>query len=457
MSEGRHDALDLEAAAELAVEAAMAAGADEADAWSEEAVSLTVRTYEGGVENLTEAGSRGVGVRAFVGGRSGYAYGSDLTERGLVAVARAASEAAAVTEADEHAGLPQSCGAAEVAALSSPEFDQWSTERKVELALAVERAARDRDPLITNVEDTVYSDSRGRVALANSNGFAASFEQTQSFAYAYAFAGEGHDLMTGVGVGTGRGPGELDPEAIGSEAADRALALHGARQPKTRRCPVVLDPYVAASFVSIIGGTLSARAVQRGRSLFAGKEGKQIADPLLRLVDDGLESEGLATAPFDGEGVPHRRTVLIENGRLQTFLYDCYTAHVAGRDSTGNGSRGSYRVPPSVGATNLIVEPGDASTQELIASAGDGFYVTDVSGLHSGVNPASGTFSVGASGRLIEGGELAAPAREATIASDLVSMLLAIQAVGSEARWLPFGGSVKAPPVMIREMTVGGA
>jgi PmbA protein len=453
----RGNGLDLERAAQIAVEAATAAGADQADAWCEQSVSLTVRVYEGNVENLTEAGSRGIGVRVFNGGRSGYAYGSDLSEAGVVAIARAASETAAVTEPDEHSGLPSRTGSAEVASLVSPEFDEWDAKRKVDIALAVERAARERDSLISNVEDTVYSDGWGRVALANSDGFVASFEQTQAYAYAYAFAGTGADLMTGLGVGTGRGPDALDPEAIGSEAAERALALHGARQPKSRRCPVVLDPYVAASFASIVGGTLSAQAVQRGRSLFADKEGEVVANPAFRLVDDGLDPEGLATAPFDGEGTPQQRTVLIEEGRLRTFLFDRYTAHRADRASTGNGGRGSYRSPPSISATNLLLGSGEAGTEELVRSAGQGFYVMDVSGLHSGVNPASGTFSVGASGRLIENGELGAPAREVTIASDLVSMLQSVQAAGAEARWVPFGGSVKAPPLLVGEMTIGGA
>jgi PmbA protein len=454
MSDG---ALDLERAAGMSVDAALSAGADEADAWCEQSVSLTVRAYEGAVENLTEATSRGVGVRAFVGGRTGYAYGSDLSEQGLSTLAARATEAAAVTEPDEHVGLPEHSGSAATPLLHSPDVQVWTTERKVDLALAVERAARDRSSLITNVEDTVYADAEARVALANSRGFSDTYEQTSCYSYAYAFAGEGPDLMTGIGVGTGRGPDALDPEEIGNEAADRALAMHGARQPKTRRCPVVLDPYVAASFVSIIGGTLSARAVQRGRSLFAGKQGEQVADPVVRLTDDGLAEQGLATAPFDGEGVPQRSTTLIQGGRLETFLFDRYTGHVAGVESTGNGIRGSYRVPPSVGATNLVLSEGEATTSELIETVGEGFYVMDVSGLHSGVNPASGTFSVGASGRLIDGGELGAPAREVTIASDLVSMLLAVRAVGSEARWLPFGGSVKAPPILIADMTVGGA
>jgi PmbA protein len=448
---------ELQAAAGRAVEEALAAGGEEADAWCEDSVERSVRVYEGAVESMTEAGTKGAGVRVFRERRSGYAFGSDLSEPGLRALARAAAEAAAVTEPDEHAGIAPAAVPAQVEGLVAPELGDWTMERRVELALAVERAARERDALISNVEDTVYADSEGRAALVSSNGFRGSFAQTQCYAYAYAFAGEGADRMTGVGLAVARGPAGIDAEAVGHEAADRALALHGARQPASRRCPVVLDPHVAASFAGVIGRTLSADAVQRGRSLFAGKEGEEIADPALRLLDDGLDPEGLATAPFDGEGVPQQRTALIEDGKLRTYLFDSYTARKAGRSSTGNGARGSYRTPPSVGASNLLVEPGSGSTADLIAEAGDGLYVMGVSGLHSGVNAISGSFSVGATGRLIRGGELAEPAREMTIASDLVSMLRAVQRAGGEARWIPFGGSVKAPALLVREMTIAGS
>jgi PmbA protein len=447
----------LEGAARLAVEEALAAGGEEADAWCEDAVERSVRVYDGAVESMTEAGSKGAGVRVFREGRSGYAYGSDLSKEGLRSLARSAAEAASVTEHDEFAGIAPPAEPAEVSGLVAPEFPRWTMEQRVELALAVERAARGRNPLVSNVEDTVYADSEGRAALATSNGFCSSFEQTQCYAYAYAFAGEGADRMTGIGLAVARGPDGIEPEAVGAEAADRAVALHGARQPQSRRCPVVLDPHVAASFASVIGRTLSADAVQRGRSLFAGKEGERIADPALGLLDDGLDPEGLATAPFDGEGIPQQSTTLIEDGKLRTYLFDAYTARKAGRGSTGNGTRGSYRAPPSVGSTNLLVAPGSGTTADLIAEAGDGLYVMGVSGLHSGVNAISGSFSVGATGRLIRNGELAEAAREMTIASDLVSMLTAVQRAGGEARWIPFGGSVKAPALLVREMTIGGS
>jgi PmbA protein len=446
----------LEEAARRAVEAALAAGASDADAWAEESTSRRVRVYDGEVESLSDAGGRGIGVRAFAGARAGYSYGTELSEDGVAQIARAAREAAELADEDQYEGLPDETGTSAVTGLASEAFGDWPTERAVELALEVDRAAR-APRGVTQVENSVYSDARGSVALANSRGFAASYSATQAWAYASAFAGEGADLMTGLGVGMGRDPGVLDPDAIGTEAAERALALVGARQPESRRCPVVLDAFVAASFIGFIGAMLSADAVQRGRSLFAGREGEEVAHPVLRVADDGTDPEGPSSAPFDGEGTPTGRTGLIEDGRLLGFLYDWRTARKDGRQTTGNASRGSYRTPPSVGTTNLVVEAGEGDFAALVAEAGEGLYVSDVVGLHSGVNPVSGTFSVGASGRLIEGGELGTPVREITIASDLVSMLKAVRSVGSKARWVPFGGSVKAPPVLVAEMAVSGS
>src|SRR5919199_1270180 len=187
--------------------------------------------------------------------------------------------------------------------------------------------------------------------------------------------------MTGLGLGIARGPAGVGAGVFGVEAAAGPTALAGARQPASRRCPVVLDTLVAASFLGFIGAMLSADAVQRGRSLFAEREGDEIATAVLRLVDDATLPDGLASAPFDGEGSPRRPLPLIEHGRLQTFLFDSRTARKAERESTASAERSSYRSPPSVGASNLVVDPGDASLEELVRRAGDGLYVTDVAGL----------------------------------------------------------------------------
>lgn len=447
---------DLEAIAQRAVEAALAAGADDAEAWAEHGVEREIRVYEGAVESLTDAASQGIGIRSFDGGRWGYAYGTDLSEDGLRATAAAAAGAAAVADPDDHAGLPEDFGAADIGSLASPKLAHWDTARKIDLAIAVERAARSRAG-VSQVEETLYADAEQEIAIANSRGFSAGYESTIAYSWSSAFAGEGSDLMTGLGVDMARDPDGLDPEAIGGEAAQRAIELVGARQAEGRRCPVVLDTFVAASVAGFIGGMLSADAAQRGRSLFADKLGEQVAGPGFVLVDDGVDPHGPSTAPFDGEGSPRRRTPLIEDGKLLTFLHDVRTARKGGEQTTGNAGRGSYRTPPAVGTTNLVLEAGEESLDELVARAGSGLYVTGVAGLHSGVNPVSGTFSVGATGRLIENGELGRPVREMTIASDLVSMLKAVQAVGGPARWVPFGGSVRSAPVLIAEMQVSGA
>ncbi len=231
----------------------------------------------------------------------------------------------------------------------------------------------------------------------------------------------------------------------------------GSEKPRSRSCPVVLDPTVAAAFVGLLGKALGADAVQRGRSPLAGRLGEEVAGEAFVLHDDGLDRDGFAAAPFDAEGTPRRRTALIDGGRLRAYLYDAYTARRGGAASTGNAGRSGYRAPPGVAASNLIVAPGAAALGELLRDAGEGVLVDDVAGLHSGVNPVSGVFSVGASGRAIRGGELAEPLREFTIAGDLVSMLRAVRAAGSEARWVPFGGSVSTPPLLVGEMTVGGS
>ncbi len=302
-------------------------------------------------------------------------------------------------------------------------------------------------------------DESSAIALASSTGLRGEAEATTCYAYLQAIAADGEDKQTGMGFGMGRAPGALDAEAIGREAAERAGSLLGAEKPASRSCPVVLDETVAASFFGFIGGLLCGDAVQRGRSPFAGRLGQDIGSTALSIADDALDPEGLASAPFDGEGMPHSRLDLIAAGRLEAYLHDTYTARRegGGARSTASAQRSSYRGAPSVGPSNLLVATGELSFSELLREAGEGMYVTDVAGLHSGVNPVSGTFSVGATGRVIASGELAEPASEFTIASDLPAMLTAVRATGAEARWVPFGGSVKTPPVLIAEMAIAGA
>jgi PmbA protein len=448
---------ELSAAARRAVEAATGAGASDAEAYVSRESGRTVRVHGGEVESLTAATQTGVGIRAWSGHRVGYAYGTDLSEAGVAAIAARAAEAAAVADEDEFAAPPQPAEVEALAGLSDPSIAEWETPRAVDLALTVERTALESDPRLVGVEVAVYADSGEQVAIASSTGVAGEYESSSCYAYLQALAeGEGA-RETGLGFGLARGPRGLDPEAIGAEAAERALAMIGAGKPTSRSCPVVLDETVAASFAGLIGVGLGAKAVQRGRSPFAGRLEETVASEAFALHDDGRDPQGPASAPFDAEGVPRRRTALVEGGRLCSYLYDTYTANREGVFSTGSAARQGYRSLPSVSASNLMVAPGTLSFEQLLAEAGDGILVTDVAGLHSGVNPVTGVFSVGASGRAIRDGALAEPVREFTIAGELVAMLGAVSAAGAETRWVPFGGSVSTPPLLIAEMAISGS
>jgi PmbA protein len=449
---------DLAPGAARAVEQARVAGADAAEAYASEAENREVRVHGGAVESLTAATQRGLGLRAWIGGRVGYGFGTDLSPQGVAAIATRAVEAARVADEDEFAAPGGDVGEAPaVEGLSDASRGEWSPARIADLALAVERTALAADERVVAVEQAVYADSAERVAIATSGTAGGEYETTSCYAYLQALA-EGEDgRETGLGFGLARGPADLDPDAIGREGAERATAMIGSSKPGSRSCPVLLDPTVAAGFVALLGKALGADSVQRGRSPLAGRLGEEAAGAAFVLHDDGLDPGGFATAPIDAEGTPRCRTALIEGGRLRTYLFDAYTARRAGAASTGNAGRSGYRSPPGVAASNLVVAPGEASFEQLLGEAGDGVLVDDVAGLHSGVNPVTGVFSVGASGRAIRGGETAEPLREFTIASDLASMLRAVRAAGSESRWVPFGGSVSAPPLLIGEMTVSGA
>ncbi len=448
--------VDLSPAASRAVEAALGSGASAAEAYASRDTGREVRVHAGEVESLTAATQTGIGIRAWDGHRVGYAYGTDLSDAGVATLAARAAEMAAVADEDEFAAPPAPAEIEALPGLDSPSVAEWSAGQVADIALTVERTALAADPRVAGVETAVYADSTEQVAIASSTGIAASYESANCFAYLQALAeGEG-GRETGLGFGLARGPEDLDPEAIGTEGAERAVSMIGAGKPASRSCPVVLDPTVAASFAGLIGGALGARAVQRGRSPFAGRLGDEVASTSFALHDDGRDPAGAASAPFDGEGVPRRRTALIEGGALRTYLYDTYTANREGTSSTGSASRAGYRSLPSVSASNLVVAAGDLSTAELLAQAGEGIFVTDVAGLHSGVNPVTGVFSVGASGRIIRDGNLAEPVREFTIAGELVAMLRAVVAAGSEARWVPFGGSVSTPPLLVSELSVSG-
>jgi PmbA protein len=421
--------------------------------------TTSIKVYAGEVESISVARPQGLGVRAIKDGRVGYAFTADLSDSGIEQVVAGAAANVAATDTDPHAGLPGRVPRPypSVPGLWRPGVGSMSLEDKVQLALTVERSAL-ACPDVDTVEESVYADEESRVAICSTTGVEAEAEHSFCFVYAQAHAGREGDRQSGLGFSAGRDPEELAPEAAGREAGEKAAALLGARPCDTGSYTVVFAHEVAAALLFYIAQGLSADAVQKGRSPFAGRLEETLGSSLVTLADDGLAPGGMATNPFDGEGVPRQRTALIENGVLRAYLQSSYTARKAGGGtvSTGNAERGSYRATPRVAASNLVLDAGSGSLEDLLGRVGSGLYVENAAGLHSGVNVISGEVSVGVNGRLIENGRLGRPVREVTIASDFLSLLASVDDLGGDPRWIPLYGSVYTPSVAVRGITVSG-
>jgi PmbA protein len=266
---------------------------------------------------------------------------------------------------------------------------------------------------------------------------------------------EGDETQTGFSYRITRSLDELDAGVLADEAVERGARMLGAVKPPSAKVPVILDQFAAMSFLGVLAGALNAEAVLKGRSLFASMAGEQIGAEPFTLVDDGTVLDGPGASPFDDEGVPSGRTELFTRGTLNGFLHDTYTASRTGGDqrSTGNAKRAGYKATPGVGTSNFFLDRGATPYEELLRLADGGVLIQDVSGVHSGANPISGEFSVGATGLRIGGGALGEPLREMTIASTLPEMLRSITAVGDDLR---FFSSVGTPSILIGEMTLAG-
>jgi PmbA protein len=453
--------LDPLAAAKSALSRAVRLGVDRQtglEVYVEFGRTATVKVFEGRVESVVTAEPRGMGIRSIDGGRVGYSYTADLSAAGIDKAVLESVENGRASGSDEYQALPEAGGIYPVLPdLWRPGVAKTTMDRKVAIALAAEKAALSQ-PEVDTVETCEYSDAESRVAIVSSRGVEVEGEQSFCFAYAFALAGGEGDRQTGLGFTTGREPAELDPEAAGNEAALKARALLGAGPCPTGAYTVVFDQETAAALLGVIASSLSADAVQKGRSVFRGKLGQQVGSTLITLLDDGLATGGLATSPFDAEGVPQRTTSLVERGVLVSVLHDSYTARKEGGGalSTGNATRGSYRSLPSVGVSNLVVRPGVGTLEDLLSRVGTGLYVDSVSGLHSGVNPVSGEISVGITGRLIESGQAGRPVREVTIATDFIRLLNSVSDIGGDQRWIPLYGSVFTPSIAVAGVAVSG-
>jgi PmbA protein len=420
-----------------------------------------VRAYDGAVESLTSADSAGVGIRIILdgpdgeGSRLGFAWAGSLDPDVVQAALSDARDNARYATPDPDVVLAAPDG------FAAADHDLWDEgvittplEDKIALALELERATRGADPRVRQVSSADYSDGRVEVALASTTGIRSTSRRTTAFLSVDAIAGEGADSQTGTGFSVGRSPTTLDPDEAKDDAVLRSTRLLGAQKARSGRCTVVFDPRVVSTLLSVVASALSGEAVVKGRSFFAGRIGETVANAAVTLTDDPTDGRAFSASAYDGEGLACRRNVLISDGVLRMFVYDTVSARRAQTRSTGSAVRGGFSGTPSAGCRALVLTPGQLGADHILEMVGDGLYVQSVTGMHSGVNPVSGDFSVGAEGLMIRGGSLAEPVREVTVASSLQRMLQSVVGIGGDLRWLP--GVAAGQTLAIADMQLSG-
>ncbi|MDQ2948645.1 MAG: metallopeptidase TldD-related protein [Acidobacteriota bacterium] len=443
--------LDL---AQEVIRLALDAGATAAECTIAEGDEFSANVRMRELETLKEAGSRAAGLRVLIGKRVGSSYTSDLGAEGIRHMVRSALEIAKISTEDPHAGLPD---ASELGSLRgdlklySDDVDKLDTAYKIQQALEAEQAAFDTDARITNSEGASFDSGSSQRVFANSLGFAGSYRSSSCSLTAVPVAQQGDSMERDYWHSVARSSADLEtPAEVGRRAAERAARRLGARKIPTQKAPVIFEPRTARSLIDHIFDAIDGESVYRKASFLADKLGEKIADESITIIDDATIPGLFGSAPFDDEGVPSRRTVVIERGVLRNYLLNTYTARKLGLRTTGNASRG-ITGNASVGNGNFYLEKGSRTPEEIIRSMKSGLYVTELIG--TGVNIVTGDYSRGAAGMWIENGEFAYPVSEITIAANLQQMLMDIEYIGND---LEFRGSMASPTIVIREMTISG-
>jgi PmbA protein len=448
-------ATDLRELAQDIVRRAMSGGATAAECVIREGDEFSTLVRLGEVEKLQESGSKSIGVRVFNGKRAASTYSSDFSPAGLDRMVQSALDLAKITSEDPFGGIPEPAQLGSISGdldLYSADVYSLPGEERISYARRAEKAALNFDPRIKNSEGGSFDAATGHKVLANSHGFVGEYQRSYCSIAAVPIAqSESGAMQRDYWYSVARSLGRLEsPEHVGEVAAQRTIRRLGARKAKTAHVPVVLDPLVAASIIEHIFEGVNGDSVYRGASFLAGKLGQKIAADRVNVIDDGTMPGGFGTSPFDGEGVPTRRTAVIENGVLKSYLLNTYTAKKLGLATTGNAARGLAGTP-GIGPGNYFLQPGTKTPQQIIAEIKDGLYLTEFLG--QGVNLVTGDYSRGASGLWISDGELAYPVEEITVAGNLKDIFFNISEIGND---LEFRGPVACPTIRIDGLIVGG-
>ncbi len=446
--------MDLQKDLDLAAELLSRSPAEQWEVWARSGRGLEIALRGQELDKFERYSNRGLALRVILEGKAGFAFVVGEAADGLARAVEEALASARGSDLENRGGLtppPESelpqCQVYDPALAGEP------LERKRERALEMARAAQQADPRVVHVHPAEYAEGEAQVWLRNSLGLELSHRSTVASAGVVAMAAdEKHGQEVAYESDSRRFLAELDPAELGRRAGRRAASYLGGEPMPDGRYDVVLENRVAAQFVGLLAHSFLGDNLVKGRSLLGPREGRKALSELVTLLDDGLWPKGLGTAPFDGEGTLRRRTVLVERGVVRGFVFDRLWAAAAGRQTTGNAGRGSLKAPPGVGFSNLVLEPGQGSRDELVSQVERGMLITEIMGGHT-ADPISGEFSFGASGYLIEKGRVGRPVKSMAMAGQVVELFNRLAAVGGD---LEFFGSLGVPSLLVSDVSLSG-
>jgi PmbA protein len=424
----------------------------ECEIYCEDSHIFQVDVHLGRLESISASRDTGMGLRLSRDGKTGYTWTSDLTGEGLSSAleeARINTDAAGELDADV---LADDCPIGDRIVREAPYPDETARALKVEGALEMESRALGCDTTVRNTEGAGYFDITSDIYIASTRGFFRRERRGMCCCSLCAVAEAAGEQRSGYYHGQALEPGSIDFTGVGEEAALRAVRLLGGGPLPSGRYPVVFDGAAFADVVSLIGRALSAEMVVKGMSILAGKLEEKLSVNDLGIVDDPFMQGGCYGSSFDDEGVPRRRSVLIDAGVLKGFLHSCHSARLMGLPATGNAIRDSFKDLPVPGPSNLAVMPGTRSTLELVEDLEEGIFIQDIIGMHT-ADPISGDFSLGINGLHIKGGSIEGAVSEMTISGDITALLGGIREIGSEIVFIgPFG----SPAVSVEGLSLSG-
>lgn len=433
-------------------------GLNQVEAYVEDGQSLGIKINKQDFESFDFHQNRGLGIRVLLDGSFGYAYSENIEADAVKKTVLQARDNAKLAKPKDTNVLPGKDDVEHKMNLYNEELEKVDVEKKIQFAKDMEKLTLDSDELIFNCPWAAYSEGGGMSRVVNSNGVDRAYRSNLAFAYVAALAKKGEEVKDGMEIKVSRNFGDFSAEAIAKGCSEKTLAKLGADSPKSGKYFVAFQPKSMISMLGVFSSIFSAKNVQMGKSLLAGKLGKKICGEGVTIIDDALMPNGFVSRPYDSEGVSSKTLELLVDGELKSYLHNSSTAKQDGTVSTGHGARGGFKGSLDIAPSNFYIKNGSIPASDIYSSEDTIIEIEDLQGLHGGCNPISGDFSASATGFMLKNGERVGSLHNFTVSGNFLTMLDSVVSIGNDLEfYFPHGSSCfGSPTVLVKDLSIAG-